>query len=191
MEEGWYLMSVRDLEIELARQRGEDRPASNAKQLSIEEALEFRSRGNLPDDLGRTLRLVLRIDSPADLKSLDTKRLLYEPDFHRSPTWRGEGSKPVNVVPLTAPGVESPEPGSWWDDPEMAQLESEWRATGAIEGIRVPAEYRSFVYKTVTLLRKTGTKISVGSISDSIARWLSPEETARIRESLTFENKAP
>lgn len=183
-------MSVRDLEIELARRRGEDRPASNAKPLPIENALDFRNRGNLSDDLDRTLRLVLRIDSPADLKALDTKRLHYEPDFHRAPTWRREGSKPVNVVPLTATDVASPEPRSWWDDPEMARLESEWRETGAIEGIRVPAEYRSFVYKTVALLRKTGSEISVGSISDSIARWLSPEEAALIRESLLSENEA-
>lgn len=184
-------MSVRDLEIELARRRGEDRPASNAKALPTEEALDFRTQGNLPDELGRTLRLVLRIDSPADLKSLDAKRLLYEPDFHRAPTWRREGSKPVNVVPLTAPDVASPQPRSWWNDPEMAQLESEWRETGAIEGVRLPAEYRSFIYKTVALLRKTGTEISVRSISDSIARWLSPEEAARIRESLLSENQVP
>lgn len=184
-------MNVADLEIELARRRGEDRPPSNALALTTEQALEYRERGNLPDDLGRTLRLVLRVDSAADVASLDEKRLLYEPDFVRAPAWRREGSRPVNVVPLLPEGgVEPSPPRAWWNDPEMAELEAEWRRSGRVAGVKVPAELRSFVYKTVVLLRKGGVEISVQTISDSLARWLSAAQAAEIRVALENENRA-
>ena len=191
MNEGWYLMSVADLETELARWRGEDRPPSSALALTIEQALEYRESGNLPDDLGRTLRLVLRVDSASDVASLDEKRLVYEPDFMRAPAWRREGSRPVNVVPLLPEGGLEPSPArAWWDDPEMAELEAQWRRSGKVAGVKVPAELRSFVYKTAVLLRRGGVEVSVQTISDSLARWLSPSQAAEIRVALENENSA-
>ena len=191
MEEGWYLMSTTDLEIELARWRGDSgRPPSNASPLTIEEALEFRNEGNLPDALGRTLRLVLRIDNDEDLSLLDSKRLAYEPDFLGAPGWRRSGSKPVNVVPLRRSGVDAPTPRPWWEDPAMAEMEAEWTATGAVAGVRLPAQFRSFVYKTIVLLRAANAEITATSISDSIARWLGPEEAARIRAILEETNSS-
>ena len=190
MKEGWYLMSTGDLEIELARWRGDaGRPPSRARRLSVKEALAYRNAGNLPDELGRTLRLVLRIDDPSDLLSLDAKRLVYEPDFLAAPTWRQPGSKPVNVVPLRAPDVEGPRGEAWLDDPEMAALEAEWERTGGLDGVAVPAEYRSFVYKTVALLRSTDTDVTVESISDSVARWLDPPDADRVRAALLAANQ--
>ena len=52
LREGWYLMSVADLELELARLRSphEAFPSSHAKRLSTDEALAYRSAGNLPDE---------------------------------------------------------------------------------------------------------------------------------------------
>jgi hypothetical protein len=185
MREGWYLMSVQDLEIELARLRGEDRPPSKAAALSMEDALAFRNAGNVPDEHGRTLRLVLDPDSAS---SLDERRLKYEPDFMAAPNWRREGSRPVNVVPLRAPATQSDPGRFWWDDPDMAALEAEWQETGAVANVRVPAELRSFVYKTVVALRKTDSDVSVQTICDSIARWLNPEQVALIREALANAN---
>ena len=189
MHEGWWLMSVSDLETELARRRGEDRPPSNAEPLSTEKALAFRNRGNVPDEMGRSLRLVLEIEDRTDLESLDQKRLAFEPDFQSAPEWRRQGSKPVNVVPFTT-GSVSGSAQSWWDDPEMAALESEWNATGSLSGVRIPGEYRGFIYKTVALLRKTGSEVTVPSITDSISRWLTPEQTTEIRRSLEAINQS-
>ena len=47
LAEGWYLMSVPDLEKELARLRDPQRTAahSGAKALTVEEALAYRDRG--------------------------------------------------------------------------------------------------------------------------------------------------
>ncbi|CAN5763578.1 hypothetical protein BH18ACT15_BH18ACT15_12840 [soil metagenome] len=144
LTEGWYLMSVGDLELELARLRSPraELPPSNAKRLSVKDALARRAAGNLPDELGRTLRLVLEAASAEELSNLHVKRLSYEPDFHDAPRWRREGSKPVNVVPLRRSGIEARSLGTWLEDPELQLLEEEWRRTGCIAGMRVPGEYR-------------------------------------------------
>ncbi len=186
LDEGWYLMSTRDLERELARERDPDSdvPPSNAVKLTIEQGLAFRDAGNIPDDEGRTLRLVLRIEGPEELSNLDAKRLLYEPDFHERPGWRRPGSKPVNVVPLRAPEVSAEPREAWWDRPELKALEDEWRASGTVAGMRVPGAYRGFVYKTVLSLRASGREITPDTVADSITRWLSPEEAEQIRAAL-------
>lgn len=182
-------MSSADLEIELARWRGDSsRPPSNAKSLSLDEALAYRNAGNFPDELGRTLRLVLRIDDQADLAGLDRKRIVYEPDFLDAPSWRKPGSKPVNVVPLRPPDIQGPRARPWLADPEMAGLEAEWERTGKVEGVVVPEDYRAFVYKTVALLRSTGTEVTVDSISASIARWLDPPHADEVRAALRAVN---
>ena len=207
MTEGWYLMSTRDLEIELKRWRSEgdgDPPPSNALRLSVEEALDYRNSGNLPDDEDRTLRLVLVIAEPSDAARLGELRLRYEPDYHEPPMWRREGSKPVNLVPLKTEEIEaegkrehfaSPngieaevEPGAWWQEPDLAALEREWSRTGAVAGVRVPGPYRGFVYKTVLELRAAGREVSAEAIAGSIARWVPPREGERIRDALLSAN---
>jgi hypothetical protein len=186
LEEGWYLMSTADLERELARRRDSDArlAPSNAVRLSVEDALAYRSAGNVPDEQGRTLRLVLKVHDARDLAALDAKRLLYEPDYHEAPEWRREGSKPVNVVPLRDPHVGAAHEGPWWEQPEVAELESEWRDKGTVAGISVPAAYRGFIYKTVISLRSAGREVTPQTILDSLARWLPPDEVARLREEL-------
>jgi hypothetical protein len=177
-------MSVRDLEIELALRRGEVRAEpSNAAPLSIEEALAFRDAGNVPDELGRSLRLVLSVGagSAADLHE---KRLRWEPDFHDAPEWRGPGSMPVNVVPLREGSASGASGEAWWDDPDLAHLEDEWRASGTVAGLEVPAEYRGFVYKTVLSLQQSGRAVTVDSVLASVARWLSPAQVAELRAAL-------
>lgn len=185
MEEGWYLMSARDLEIELARHRRPDvpRPSSNAVLLSTKEALEYKQRGNLPDELERTLRLVIHVPSDAPRGYIERRRGELEPDFHDAPTWRREGSKPVNVVPLRAARRET-KARPWWEQPEIAALEREWRQTGTVAGMPVPAQFRSFVYKTVVSLRAAGKEVTPTSVSDSIARWVPPHDAAAIRHAL-------
>ena len=177
-------MSTEDLERELARRRGEDVPESSAQSVSTDDALAYRNRGNLPDELGRTLRLVLRIENEEDLASLDTKRLEYEPDYHEQPAWRVEGSKPVNVVPLRAARVTANSTDAWWDDETMASMEDEWRRTGMVGGLKIPADYRSFVYKTIAALRSAGRPVTVESVVASIARWLAPADADEIRVAL-------
>ena len=179
-------MSPQDVERELKRWRSDDDdvPPSAAQPLSIEQALAYRNAGNLPDELGRTLRLVLHVKDSSELSYLQEKRLLYEPDFHAAPQWRVEGSKPVNVVPLRASGIVGAKRHAWWEDPEVAQLEREWSVSGRVEGLAVPAEYRSFVYKTVLSLRAAGQPVTADSVADSMARWLSPKETEHIRAAL-------
>ena len=183
-------MSTADLEIELRRWRSpdEDIPSSNAVALSVEQALAYRDAGNLPDELDRSLRLVLVASDARQVKSLATKRALYEPDFHSPPTWRREGSRPVNVVPLRSPGT-SIDAGPWWEDPDMAELESEWSRTGRVGDLAIPAEYRGFVFKTVVALREVGFPVGVDSIADSIERWLPPSEAAEIRAALERANE--
>lgn len=187
-------MSTADLERELARWRTPERgvPPSNAVYLSVPEALAYRNRGNLPDDHGRTLRLVLRIESPADVALLDVKRLRYEPDFHDAPEWRRPGSAKVNVVPLRAPEIGAPRtPENWWDDPEMRSLEEEWRARGTAGGVPVPGEWRGFVFKTVAALRSAGKPVTVDAIVASVARWLAPDDVVRLRAALRAAAENP
>ena len=178
-------MSTADLEKELARWRHPDAgvPASNALELTIPEALAYREAGNLPDEHGRTLRLVLVARTLDEVKALGRKRAAFEPDYHTAPAWRREGSAPVNVVPLRSPGVEA-DASAWWEDRDVAELEGEWRDTGRVAGLAVPAEYRGFVFKTVLGLREAGLAVTADSVADSIARWLPPEQADEIRAAL-------
>lgn len=181
-------MSVRDLEIELALRRGESRAErSSAVRLSVEDALAFRNTGNVPDELGRTLRLVLAV-SEESAAALHEMRLRWEPDFHEAPEWRGPGSVPVNVVPLRDGPARASVPGAWWDDPDLARLEEEWERTGAVAGMKVPAEYRGFVYKTVLSLQSSSRPVSMDSVLDSVARWLDPGQVAELRAALEAAN---
>jgi hypothetical protein len=66
----------------------------------------------------------------------------------------------------------------------MRVLEEEWRAHGTAAGIPIAGDYRSFVYKTIVALRASGVDVTPDSIAASIARWLSPEDVARIRSSM-------
>lgn len=183
-------MSTADLERELRRWRDPTAavPPSNARRLRRDEALAYRDAGNVPDDLGRTLRLVLVVEDAADLASLDAKRRTHEPDYHRPPKWRRAGSAPVNVVPLRAPGVPGPAARPWWEQPGAAELDDEWRRTGAMAGLAVPADYRAFVLKTVAALRAAGEPVTPDTVADSIARWLAPDDAERIRAALRAAN---
>jgi hypothetical protein len=182
LREGWYLMSNSDVELELARFRGvHDTPPSTAAPLSNDDGLAFRNAGNVPDGQGRSLRLVIFIDGT---EPVSVKRLAFEPDFQETPSWRIEGSRGVNVLPLRM-GERAARPARpWWEDPEVAPLEDEWRNSGTVAGIVVPEAYRSFVYKTVLDLRATGREVTPGTVADSIARWLPHEDVAKIREAL-------
>jgi hypothetical protein len=190
LQEGWYLMSDADLELELARFRSGDRdlPPSNALPLGTQQALLYRNAGNRPDHRGRTLRLVLHVGDASELKSLERQRLLFEPDFHDAPNWRVAGSRLVNIVPLRRP-PRAPRPAEpWWEQEEVAALEQEWQESGTVGGVRVPSEYRSFVFKTVLGLRLAGKEITASSIADSVQRWLPPEDALRIRVALEQAN---
>lgn len=179
-------MSSDDLERELKRWRdpAADVPPSGAEPLTTEAALAYRDAGNIPDERGRSLRLVLHVDSAAELSYLQEKRVAFEPDFHDAPVWRREGSKPVNVVPLRKENVEGAGDRPWWEDPDVAELEREWSATGTVAGMRVPAEYRSFVYKTVLSLRAANREVTADAVADSVARWMAPGEAEQIRHAL-------
>lgn len=174
-------MSTRDLEKELARWRDPAAPVppSNAAALTVEEARAYRDAGNLPDEHGRTLRLVLFARDLDEVRALGRKRARFEPDYLEAPSWRREGSAPVNVVPLRAPGVMG-DPSPWWESSDVAELEAEWRATGRIAGLAVPAEYRGFVLKTVVALRESGRRVDLDAVAASLARWLSPEQVREI-----------
>ena len=180
-------MSVGDLEIELARLRDpSEARRSGAERLSTEDALAYRNAGNLPDDHGRSLRLVLS-GAP---ESFGARRLMFEPDFHRAPSWRRSGSKPVNVVPLPAPRVvgDLDDERAWWEQDDIAALEAEWQASGTIAGVAVPAEVRSFVLKTAASLQAAGIDVTVDAIVASIARWLSPDQVAGVEKELRTAN---
>ena len=192
LREGWYLMSTADLEKELARRRDPSAaiPPSNALPLDVADALAYRDAGNLPDELGRTLRLVLVAESLDEVRALGRKRARFEPDYHDAPKWRREGSAPVNVVPLRWPDV-SGDPSPWWESSDVAALEKEWEATGRIGGLAVPAEYRGFVFKTVLSLRDAGLPVTVDSVADSLARWLPVEQTEEVRAALRRVDDGP
>ncbi len=184
------MMSTQDLERELARWRGDrSRPPSNVLKITTEEAIAYRSRGNLPDDKGRSLRLVLLVEDRDDLEELARKRLIWEPDYHSAPAWRREGSRPVNVVPLRPPGRVSTE-APWWEMPGVKELDQEWSAHGTVAGLKTPAELRGFVYKTVLALRAAGKQITPDAVADSISRWLPHEEAERIRAELKQAQRA-
>ena len=185
-------MSATDLEVELRawREPGAAFPPSSSVALGTEEALSIRDDGNLPDEHGRTLRLVLIVDR-SEPGLIERERLRFEPDFHEAPEWRREGSKPVNVVPLSPAGAGRREPlDAWWEDPAMGALEEEWRGSGAVAGLSIPEEWRGFVFKTISSLRAAGREVTVDSIADSVARWLAPEEVARLRTALRDANRA-
>lgn len=176
-------MSTTDLERELARWRGAEAPASNAIALSVEDALAYRNAGNLPDAQGRTLRLVLFARDLDEVRALGRKRLDFEPDYHSAPEWRREGSAPVNVVPLRGPDVAG-DPSPWWESDDVAALEDEWRDTGRIAGLAVPAEYRGFILKTVVSLREADIPVDADSVAASLARWLAPEHVREITNAI-------
>jgi hypothetical protein len=182
-------MSVSELERELARWRdpGTRNGPSTARQLSTADALAHRDAGNLPDEEGRSLRLVLHVDE-AGASALDAKRRLFEPDYHDPQEWRRPGSAPVNIVPLRVTELSPPATAAWFDQPELAALEREWRTTGAVGGLRIPAEVRGFVYKTLLSLRATGRAVTVDTVASSISRWTSPEDAERIRRALKDAN---
>lgn len=189
LEEGWYLMSLSELEAELARLRDPSVPPSGAPHLTVRQALRLRDAGNLPDSAGRSLRLVLHVRNASDLRNLPTRRLDFEPDFHEEPRWRVDGSLPVNVVPLRLGEIRSGDESEWWNEPEVAELESEWLKTGKVAGIRIPDGYRSFVYKTVLSLRAAGHPVTIESLCASLARWLSPQDSEAFRSALERANE--
>jgi hypothetical protein len=191
LEEGWYLMSTADLEAELTRWRAESPPRapSNARRLSIDEAVAYRNAGNLPDRHGRTLRLVLFNDRPGVPGAIEQRRLRYEPDFHAAPQWRRAGSVPVNVIPLSV-GPKRSRPERWEDDPEIGALEREHAATGRAGGLKIPGDLRGFVFKTIVALRRAGIEVTVDTVSDSVARWLPPDDADRLRAALVEANRA-
>ncbi|MGH2754752.1 MAG: hypothetical protein ACRDLB_09990 [Actinomycetota bacterium] len=187
LDEGWYLMSVEELERELIRWRAEEDGPVTAERLTIEDALAFRDAGNIPDGAGRSLRLVLHVASRSDLAALDEKRRRWEPDYLEAPTWRREGSKPVNVVPLR-PAVVEGWARAWWEDEEVGPLEEEWQRAGTVAGLRVPAEVRGFVFKTVVELQGFGKDVTVESVVGSLARWLEPADVAKVAAALREAN---
>jgi hypothetical protein len=181
-------MSTPELERMLLRlQSASPAPAPELTPLTIEEALAYRDAGNLPDREGRTLRLFLFARNQKEVRDLSLRRLRFEPDYHDAPTWRRQGSKPINVVPLRS-DREGAEEHPWWEEPDLAALESEWMSTGRIDGLRIPAAYRGFVYKTILSLRAAGRPVRVDSVAGSLARWLAPEEVAEIRSALESAN---
>jgi hypothetical protein len=182
--DGWYLMTADEVVREAERwKRDPDSAFSGFTRLSVADALAYRDAGNLPDDSGRSLRLVIAVDPDAGVDSVSAKRLQFEPDFHAAPEWRVPGSKPVNVVPLRArSGSRGSE--NWWDDPKIAPLEAEWKASGTVDGLPVPGDFRGFVYKTVIALRAAGREVTADSVADSVARWLGPLDVERLRNAL-------
>jgi hypothetical protein len=183
-------MNVAELERELARRRAPgSAPASGAPRLSIEEALAYRDAGNLPDEHGRTLRLVLVAEAGAG--ELEAKRLAFEPDYLDRPTWRREGSAPINIVPLRTAAPRERSTDAWFDEPALAALEAEWERTGALDGMRVPAEWRGFVFKTVLTLRAARREVTIDAVVGSIARWVEPEDARVLRAALIEANAPP
>jgi hypothetical protein len=189
--EGWYLMSTEMVErlLELRRAGSVHVVPPDALHLTIQEALAYRDAGNLPDEHGRTLRLLLPARDRDEVRNLSTKRLHFEPDYHEAPAWRREGSKPVTVVPLREE-VEPSGGGPWWEEPELAAMESEWNSGGMIDGLQIPADLRGFVYKTILSLRAARRDVTVQTVSDSLERWLLPAQAAEIRSALERANES-
>jgi hypothetical protein len=65
-------------------------------------------------------------------------------------------------------------------------LEAEWQRTGAIGELRVPADYRGFVFKTVVSLRTAGIVVTQQAIIDSISRWLAPSQVAELQDAFAM-----
>jgi len=191
LRDGWYLMSTADLELELRRWRSPEElpPASGAEPLSIEQAIAFRDAGNIPDEHDRTLRLVLRIEDTKDLANLDARRISFEPDYHEAPRWRSEGSRPINVVPLRSSDVRPVTTTAWWEEPALKALEQEFQTSGTAAGVRVPGEYRGFVFKTILSLQAQSREVSPRTIAESIARWMPEADARRVARSLAEANR--
>ncbi|HEX2241245.1 MAG TPA: hypothetical protein VHJ82_08920 [Actinomycetota bacterium] len=189
LEEGWYLLSAAELERVL-RGDVEAKSVAIAQRLRIEDALGRRNAGNLPDEKDRSLRLVLHVRAPDDLKNLPQRRLAFEPDFHDAPVWRREGSRPVNVVPVRVNEFEVPGLDAWWEDDDLQRLEQEWASTGSVRGVRVPAAYRGFVYKTVLELERAGRPITAATVAQSVARWLPPNQSDELLRVLLEANSS-
>ena len=188
LDEGWYLMNLEELQQELRRIRDAAEPASTAIPLTVAQAIARRNAGNLPDEQGRTLRLVLYVSDPPEPGALERRRIDFEPDHHEQPSWRRPGSTPVNVVPLRLTREHRARTKAWYEEPAVAALEREWQATGAVSGVRIPGDLRGFVFKTVLALRAAGKEVSPQTLSASIARWLSPADAARVRDALQRAN---
>ena len=134
------------------------------------------------------MRLVLHVGDTHEPGALERRRLTFEPDFHDEPTWRRPGSAPVNVVPLAGTRAAREVPGAWFEEPGVGALESECQETGAVAGLRIPAELRGFVLKTVLALRSAGKEVTPETVSASIARWVPAADAERIRAALTAAN---
>ena len=180
-------MSTREIEQVIAAWRSGDRNSEFGIPLTTEQALELRDGGNVPDADDRSLRLVLFVGS----EPLERKRLRFEPDYHDAPTWKREGSRPVNIVPLTTEETPSGEDRPWWDLPRVKELEEEWQRSGAVAGVEVPGEYRSFVFKTIVALQDAGRPVTPDSVGASIERWLTPDDAERVRMSLKEKEPDP
>ena len=72
----------------------------------------------------------------------------------------------------------------------MAAMEREWQETGGVDGVRIPGRYRSFVYKTIALLREAEEEVTVDAIADSIERWVDPGQARRLRTLLSEANQS-
>ena len=183
--DGWYLMTTEEVVREAANWRnGSPDAFANAHRLSIKEALARRNAGNLPDETGRSLRLVIEVEDDAGVDDVAARRVELEPDFHTAPGWRRQGSQPVNVVPLRRRGDQRHDHEAWWEDEKIAPLEAEWVQKGTVAGLPVPGEYRGFVYKTVIALNAAGHEVTADAVADSVARWLEPDDVARLRAAL-------
>jgi hypothetical protein len=188
--EGWYLMSTEMVERFVARRRARsvDVLPSDALRLTVEEALAYRDAGNVPDERGRSLRLLLQARDRDEVRNLSTKRMHFEPDYHSAPAWRRAGSKPVTIVPLRDE-MEPFSGGAWWEEPDLAAMETEWQKHGAIDGLQIPADLRGLLYKTILSLRAARRDVTAQTVADSLARWLLPEEAAEIRSALERANR--
>lgn len=188
--DGWYLMTTDEIVREAKRWRSDAEGAFRGfETLSIDDALRIRDAGNIPDDRGRSLRLVITVTPDAGVDSVSARRLEFEPDFHEEPTWRREGSKPVNVVPLRRRSEASMDkPEAWWEDAKVAPLEKEWVTRGTISGLSVPGEFRSFVIKTVIALQGSGHEVTEEAVLASVSRWLEPTDVERLRRAFGLAN---